>query len=144
MEQLFSDGIRNTPSSFIREILKVTESDEIISFAGGLPNPISFPTKDLNESANRVIQQYESKVFQYATTEGYEPLREYIANRYQEKYNLSYHKEDILITTGSQQALDLLGKVLINKKDVLAIERPGYLGAIQAFSMYQPTFTGID
>lgn len=144
MEQLFSDGILNTPSSFIREILKVTQSDEIISFAGGLPNPISFPAEELRESANRIITDYQNKVFQYATTEGYEPLREYIAKRYEDKYHLSYSKDDILITTGSQQALDLLGKVLINKGDSLAIERPGYLGAIQSFSMYQPSFVGID
>lgn len=144
MHQLFSDGILNTPSSFIREILKVTQSDDIISFAGGLPNPISFPTKELNESTNRVIRTYESKVFQYSTTEGYEPLRQYIANRYKDKFNLDYSKDDILITTGSQQALDLLGKVLINKGDALAIEKPGYLGAIQSFSVFQPTFKGID
>jgi 2-aminoadipate transaminase len=144
MEQFFSDGIRNTPASFIREILKVTTQDDIISFAGGLPNPVSFPVKELNESTNRVISNYESKVFQYATTEGYDPLREYIANRYKEKYNLDYTKEDILITTGSQQALDLLGKVLINKGDVIAIEKPGYLGAIQSCSLYQPTFKEID
>lgn len=144
MEQLFSDGILNTPSSFIREILKVTQDEDMISFAGGLPNPISFPSKELNESTNRVILDFENKVFQYATTEGYEPLREYIAKRYEEKYHLDFNKEDILITTGSQQALDLLGKILINKGDSLAVECPGYLGAIQAFSMYQPKFIGID
>lgn len=144
MEQLFSDGILNTPSSFIREILKTTQQDDIISFAGGLPNPISFPLEELNESTNRVIHTFESKVFQYATTEGHEPLREYIANRYKEKYNLEYTKDDILITTGSQQALDLLGKVLINKGDVIALEKPSYLGAIQACSLYQPAFKEID
>ncbi|WP_099469774.1 aminotransferase-like domain-containing protein [Konateibacter massiliensis] len=144
MEQLFSDGVLNTPSSFIREILKVTQSDDIISFAGGLPNPISFPADALKESSDRVIHDFQGKVFQYSTTEGYDPLREYIAKRYEEKFELSYDKNDILITTGSQQALDLLGKVLINKGDRLAIERPGYLGAIQSFSMYQPSFVGID
>lgn len=144
MEQLFSDGILNTPSSFIREILKVTQDEDMISFAGGLPNPISFPSKELNESSNRVISSFENKVFQYATTEGYNPLREYIAKRYEEKYQLKFDKEDILVTTGSQQALDLLGKVLINKGDSLAMECPGYLGAIQSFSMYQPNFIGID
>jgi len=144
MEQFFSEGIRNTPASFIREILKTTEHNDIISFAGGLPNPVSFPMKELNESTNRVITNYESKVFQYSTTEGYEPLREYIANRYKEKYNLDYTKDDILITTGSQQALDLLGKVLINKGDSIAIEKPGYLGAIQSCSLYQPDFKEID
>lgn len=144
MEQLFSDGILNTPSSFIREILKVTQDEDMISFAGGLPNPISFPFKELNESTNRVITNFQNKVFQYATTEGYDNLRKYIAKRYEKKYQLNVTKEDILITTGSQQALDLLGKVLINKGDSLALECPGYLGAIQSFSMYQPHFVGID
>lgn len=144
MNQLYSDGIQNTPSSFIREILKVTQTDDVISFAGGLPNPISFPSEELKESMNRVVQTFQGKVFQYATTEGYDSLREYIAKQYQVKYNLNFSKDDILITTGSQQALDLLGKVFINKGDAIAIERPGYLGAIQSFSMYQPIFKGID
>lgn len=144
MEQLFSDAIQNTPSSFIREILKVTQSKDIISFAGGLPNPISFPSDAIKESANRVIKTHQDSVFQYATTQGYEQLRAYIAKRYQDKFKLDIAADDILITTGSQQALDLLGKILINKGDNLAIERPGYLGAIQSFSMYQPSFIGID
>ncbi len=144
MEQLFSEGIKNTPSSFIREILKTTAQSDVISFAGGLPNPVSFPMRELNDSTNRVITTYESKVFQYGTTEGHDDLRAYIAKRYKEKHNLDYDKEDILITTGSQQALDLLGKVLINKKDAVAIEKPGYLGAIQSCSMYQPDFLEIE
>ena len=105
MEQLFSEGIKNTPSSFIREILKTTAQSDVISFAGGLPNPVSFPMRELNDSTNRVITTYESKVFQYGTTEGHDDLRAYIAKRYKEKHNLDYDKEDILITTGSQQAL---------------------------------------
>lgn len=144
MNQLFSTGIQNTPSSFIREILKTTQQEDVISFAGGLPNPISFPIEALKESSNHVIERFGSKVFQYATTEGYEPLREYIALRYKEKFGLDYTKDDILITTGSQQALDLLGKTLIDRGDTIAMERPGYLGAIQACSVYQPEFAEID
>ncbi len=143
MEQLFSEGIKKTPSSFIREILKTTAQEDVISFAGGLPNPISFPINELKESTNRIITTFESKVFQYGTTEGYEPLREYIADRYKAKHGLKFEKDDILITTGSQQALDLLGKVLINKGDAVAIEKPGYLGAIQSCSLYQPSFKEI-
>lgn len=143
MKTVFSDAIVNTKSSFIREILKVTEKDEIISFAGGLPNPISFPTEALKESSVRIIEKHGDKVFQYSTTEGYQPLREYIANRYKKRFNLDIEADDILITTGSQQGLDLMGKVLINKGDKVSIEKPGYLGAIQALSLYQPKFMPI-
>lgn len=140
---IISDRMLNTKPSFIREILKVTEKPEMISFAGGLPNPISFPSEALKESMNRVVEQYGDKVFQYAATEGYRPLREWVAKRYQEQYHISVDADDIIITTGSQQGLDLMGKVLINKGDKVCIEKPGYLGAIQAFSLYEPEFMSI-
>ncbi|WP_310604755.1 aminotransferase-like domain-containing protein [Anaerosporobacter sp.] len=140
---IISDRMRNTKPSFIREILKVTENPETISFAGGLPNPISFPKEELKESMNRIVEQYGDKVFQYSTTEGFRPLREWIANRYKEQYHLSVDADDIIITTGSQQGLDLMGKILINKGDKVCIEKPGYLGAIQAFSLYEPEFLAI-
>lgn len=144
MKQLFSDRILNTPSSFIREILKVTQEKDFISFAGGLPNPISFPKEALKKSMDRVIMQNGDEAFQYATTEGHYPLRQYIVNHYKERFNMEVSPDDILITTGSQQGLDLMGKVLINKGDVVCIEKPGYLGAIQAFSMYEPRFEAIE
>ena len=126
MNQKFSERILKTPASFIREILKVTENDEIISFAGGLPNPISFPKEQLRESMERIITEHGDKVFQYSSTEGYLLLRQWIADQYQETYRNDIEPEDILITTGSQQALDLMGKVLINPGDVLGIEEPRY------------------
>ncbi|MBE6023695.1 MAG: PLP-dependent aminotransferase family protein [Cellulosilyticum sp.] len=132
-----------TPPSFIRGILKVTENEEVISFAGGLPNPISFPKEALKESTQRVIDTFGSKVFQYASTAGLLPLREGIAARLNEMYEMDITAEEILITTGSQQALDLIGKVLINQDDAVIVEEPGYLGAIQAFSQYQPHFLPI-
>lgn len=143
MNSVFSDRIIKTKPSFVREILKVTEQKDVISFAGGLPNPISFPKKALEESSIRIIENYGDKVFQYSTTEGYKPLRQYIANRYKKRFNLDVDADDILITTGSQQGLDLMGKVLLNKGDKVAIERPGYLGAIQSFSLYEPKFCPI-
>lgn len=143
MSSVFSDRIIKTKPSFVREILKVTEQKDVISFAGGLPNPISFPKKALKESSIRIIENYGDKVFQYSTTEGYKPLRQYIADRYKKRFNLDVDADDILITTGSQQGLDLMGKVLLNKGDKVAIERPGYLGAIQSFSLYEPKFCPI-
>ena len=136
----FSERILNTPASFIREILKVIQQDDIISFAGGLPNPVSFPKEDLKQSMERVIDQYGDEVFQYSCTEGYRPLREWVAKRYRDEYGMDVQAVDVLITTGSQQALDLMGKVLINPGDALAIEEPGYLGAIQAFTVFEPDF----
>lgn len=144
MSDLFSDRIKNTKPSFTREILKVTETGDMISFAGGLPNPISFPLAELSEASVRVIEAGKDKVFQYSTTEGYRPLRQCIADRYEKRFRLKFSPEDIMITTGSQQGLDLIGKALINKGDGILIEEPGYLGAIQAFSLYEPTFIPIS
>jgi len=132
-----------TPPSLIRAILKAMQDDEIISFAGGMPNPISFPEKELTESMQRVVKDYGSKVFQYSITAGLPKLREYIAERYNRKYGLDINAENIIITTGSQQALDLLAKVMIDKGDEVLVEKPGYLGAIQAFSQYQPNFNPV-
>ncbi|MEG2183540.1 MAG: PLP-dependent aminotransferase family protein [Cloacibacillus sp.] len=136
----YSDRILTTPSSFIRDILKVTQDPTVISFAGGLPNPISFPEEALKESACRIIDENGGKVFQYSTTEGLLPLRQYIADKYNKNFGLNIKTDDVLITTGSQQALDLIAKVLLNKGDRLIIEEPGYLGAIQAFCMFEPEF----
>lgn len=141
---VYSNRIQNTKKSFIREILKVTQDKEIISFAGGLPNPISFPTLEIEESVNRVLKTQGNVALQYATTEGHKGLREWIAKRYQLRHGLELSYEDILITTGSQQALDLLGKVLINPGDIIGVEVPGYLGAIQSFSMFEPNFIGVN
>lgn len=143
MNHIVSERIKQTPPSFIRGILKAAESDDVISFAGGLPNPISFPQEALRESMDRVITNYGSRVFQYAATAGLLPLREYIAEKYRKQYRIDVCPDDIIITTGSQQALDLIGKVLIDKGDSVLIEEPGYLGAIQAFSQYQPSFQGV-
>ncbi len=140
----YSDSILKTPSSFIRNILKVTDAYDVISFAGGLPNPISFPIDELKQSVNDAIDANGAKVFQYSTTQGYLPLRQYIADKYNNKQsNLNYTADDVLITTGSQQALELISKVLLNKGDGVVIEEPGYLGAIQAFTLREPSFYGV-
>ncbi|WP_155591431.1 PLP-dependent aminotransferase family protein [Lysinibacillus cavernae] len=139
----YSERILKTPSSFIRNILKVTDAEDVISFAGGLPNPISFPIDALRASVDHAITENGSRLFQYSSTQGYAPLREYIAAKYQRMHGLDVHADDVFITTGSQQALELIGKVLINKGDGIIIEEPGYLGAIQAFTLTEPTFHGV-
>jgi 2-aminoadipate transaminase len=136
----FAPRMAKTPKSFIREILKVTERPEIISFAGGLPSPALIDVDGIRIAANTVLEQDGQCALQYSTTEGYLPLRQFIADRYKKRLGLSVSPSEILITNGSQQCLDLIGKVLIGAGDHVAIERPGYLGAIQAFSLYEPEF----
>ena len=143
MNNLFADRMATTHKSFIREILKVTQDSNVISFAGGLPNPKLFPVKELADACLKVLQEDGENVLQYSTTEGYLPLREYIAERYFLKRGLQASPDEILITNGSQQGLDLVGKVFLNKGDRVVIERPGYLGAIQAFGIYEPSFVPI-
>ncbi|SCG86028.1 aminotransferase-like domain-containing protein [Methanobacterium congolense] len=142
MKDLFADRMSKVPRSFVREILKVTEDSDIISFGGGLPNPKSFPHKEIAEVASEVLKYESSEALQYSTTEGYKPLREYIAQRYL-KNGLKVDADEILITNGSQQGLDLVGKVFLNRDDGVIVERPTYLAAIQAFGMYEPKFHSV-
>ena len=139
-EKYFSKRIKNTSSSFIREILKVTQRPEIISFAGGLPNPVSFPYEDLKISMNRIADKYKDKIYQYSTTLGLDSLRQFIASRYKKIHNMDITLDNIIITTGSQQALDLIAKVFLDKNDKVLVEEPSYLGLLQAFSMFEVDF----
>lgn len=140
MDQNFSDRINDVPQSFIREILKVTLDPSIISFAGGLPNRSLFPVQQLKAASCKVFDEAGQESLQYANSEGYLPLRQYISTRYKEKQGLDIPVDNILVTTGSQQGLDLLGKTLLNDGDEVIMEEPGYLGAIQAFSVYRAAF----
>ena len=139
MAHLFANRLQNTQKSFIREILKVTQDPEVISFAGGLPNPQFFPVEELAAATAKALADQGRQMLQYSTTEGHAPLREFIAARYAAK-GVPVSADEILITNGSQQGLDLIGKVFLNQGDAMIIERPGYLGAIQAFAMYEPEF----
>ena len=139
-KKLFSNRINNTSPSFIREILKVTQNPHIISFAGGLPNPISFPAEELKVSMENITKKYGNKIYQYSTTTGLDILREYIIERYKKLWGMELGLENVIITTGSQQALDLIGKVFINEGDKVLVEKPSYLGLLQAFCMYNANF----
>jgi 2-aminoadipate transaminase len=143
MDSIFSDRISDVPRSFIREILKVTLDPTVISFAGGLPNRELFPVEELKKATNKVFEIFGSDPLQYSTSEGYSGLREMIAKRYHDKKKLDIPVANILITNGSQQGLDLLGKVLVNEGDDIVIEEPGYLGAIQALSIFKPRFNPV-
>lgn len=138
-EQRYAQRTQRMGSSAIRELLKLTEQPDLISFAGGLPAPDLFPIDEFKESADRVLTRHGRKALQYSTTEGYRPLREFIVQKIC-RYGIEAAPENVLITSGSQQALDLIGKILINPGDRLLTERPTYLGALQAWRSYQAEF----
>jgi len=143
MEYKFAKRIGNLKASEIREILKVTERPEVISFAGGLPAPELFPIEEIIKVNKIVLEEQGSKALQYSTTEGYAPLREWIASRMNSKLGTKFQLENILITHGSQQALDLSGKVFLNEGDVVLCESPTYLAAISAFRAYECDFVEV-
>ncbi|MEN3275263.1 MAG: 2-aminoadipate transaminase [Massilia sp.] len=138
----FSERALQLQSSFIREILKITQRPEIISFAGGLPSPATFPVERMKASYDKVLSGTGKVALQYGPTDGYAPLREWIANSLSVE-GTKILPEQILMTSGSQQALDLLGKVLIDEGSRVLVETPSYLGALQAFSVYRPEFASV-
>jgi 2-aminoadipate transaminase len=122
-------------SSVIRELLKLTEKPDIISFGGGLPAPDVFPVEEFSRACEKVLREVGAQALQYGATEGYMPLREMIA-RHTVRYGMPVNPDNIMVTSGSQQALDLLGKVFINPGDRILVEEPTYLGALQAWNAY--------
>lgn len=130
-------------ASEIRELLKLTERKEIISFAGGLPAPELFPIEKLEAISSRVLREDGRAALQYSTTEGYGPLREIIAKQRMTVPKINATVDNILITSGSQQGLEFSAKIFIDKGDIIICESPSYLGAINAFKAYQPQFIEI-
>lgn len=128
--------------SIIREILKLAERPGIISLAGGLPSPDSFPIEAMREASERVLRDTPHEALQYAASEGYGPLRDWVAQELGSQ-GLAVDASQVLITTGSQQGLDLAGKVLIDGGSRVAVESPTYLGALQAFAPYEPEFVSV-
>ncbi len=128
--------------SIIRELLKFTQQPDIISFAGGMPAPELFPREQLAAAAHRVLSEYGEKALQYGPTEGHLPLRRWISER-MVRYGIQAESDNVFVTTGSQQALDLIGKLLINPGDQILVEEPTYLGALQAWNAYQAEYAGV-
>lgn len=129
----FSKRMDNVKASAIREILKLTQRPNIISFAGGLPAPELFPVKEIKEITNRVLDTAGEKALQYSATDGFDPLREGIVQLLKEKNIKKIKRENVLITNGSQQGLSFSGKVFLDPGDIVLVESPSYLGAINAF-----------
>lgn len=138
----FADRAEQLQSSFIREILKITQQPEIISFAGGLPSPATFPVEEMKIAFDKVLTNNGKVALQYGPTDGYLPLRQWIADSLSAN-GAKIVPEQVLMTSGSQQALDLLGKVLIDEGSRVLVETPSYLGALQAFSVYRPEFVSV-
>ncbi len=139
----FASRMDRMKASEIRELLKLTAQPDIISFAGGLPAPELFPVEEIAEVSKSLLMKEGRQLLQYATTEGRPSLREKIARRMTEKYGTPVDKDEILITTGSQQCLDFAGKLFLDPGDVVLLESPSYLGAINAFNAYQPKFVEV-
>jgi 2-aminoadipate transaminase len=138
----FAQRTKTVRSSAIRELLKLTQEPEVISFAGGLPAGELFPIARIREACNTVLENKGSISLQYSATEGYDPLRDMIAQNLR-RYGIPAQLENVLITSASQQALDLIGKLLINPGDRILVEAPTYLGALQAFSVYGADYVSV-
>ena len=141
-EYRYANRTQRMGSSVIRELLKLTEQPDIISFGGGLPAPEVFPVKEFKDACDYVLDNCAAQALQYGTTEGYRPLREMIT-RHTGRYSVKVTPENILITSGSQQALDFLGRVFINQGDHIVVESPTYLGALQAWNAYGAQYISV-
>lgn len=129
-------------SSAIREILKVTERPDIISFAGGLPSPEGFPIVKIREAYETVMTNHPKVALQYGPTEGYRPLREWVVGDFKRR-GVEINVDNVLVVSGSQQALDLIGKLFIDEGSKVLLESPSYLGALQSFNQYSPVYSPI-
>ncbi len=143
MSLKFASRIDSLRASDIREILKITQRAEVISFAGGLPAPELFPVEQMKEISHQVLEESGRLALQYSTTEGHEPLRQKIAARIGRKFQTKATAAEVMITSGSQQALDFTGKLFLDVGDVVLCESPTYLAAISAFRAYQPDFVAV-
>ena len=140
--EILSDNMKGRKRSAIRELLKLTQRPDVISFAGGFPSPESFPLRELKEVINEVMEKEATFALQYGTTEGDPLLKEMLVEHYR-KQGIKVKHENILITTASQQGLDLVAKILINPNDKVIVGLPSYLGGLSAFSSYGAHLVGV-
>ena len=142
-EKYFSDTANELEASEIREILSVVKSGDIISMAGGMPNPKSFPVDMIDELTSKALNEKGTEMLQYGTTMGYEGLREQISERMKNQYNVDLGTEQIMVTAGSQQGLFLLGRAFVNEGEDVAVGAPTYLAALTAFKNFKPNYVNI-
>jgi len=140
----FASRMQNLRASDIREILKITQRPDVISFAGGLPASGLLPTREMSSLARDLLIEDGVRALQYAPTEGLPELREVISDRLRDSFSLDRGPDEVLVVSGSQQGLDLAGKVFLDEGDAVLCESPTYLGAISAFRAYQPRFVEVS
>ena len=143
MNYTFANRMDRLKGSAVRELMALTARPEVISFAGGMPAPELFPVEGVKEAACAVLDEMGRKALQYAPTEGYIPLREQIVKRMEEKLHIKTDIDHVLVTSGSQQGLDFSARVFLNPGDVILVESPSYVGALNAFNACEPTYVEV-
>ena len=144
MNPVFSDKTKDLAPSAIREIFKSLTDPEMISFAAGNPSPQSFPVEKMSLISQDIFQNDYVNAFQYSVTEGYTPLRELVKKRLASKFGINNPDDELIITTGGQQGIDLTAKVLCNEHDVVITEDPSFIGALNAFRAYNTRLVGVE
>ena len=143
LEYNFSERVKNLKPSAIREIFKYAGDPEVISLSAGNPSPEAFPAKEIEEISARIIKENPIAVLQYSITEGYAPLREYLCKYLKEKDSIGNENDDVLITSGAQQIMDLASKSLLNEGDVVICEAPSFIGSLNTFRSYNAKLVGV-
>ncbi|MBR5858790.1 MAG: aminotransferase class I/II-fold pyridoxal phosphate-dependent enzyme, partial [Clostridia bacterium] len=143
MNYIFSDKVKDMKPSAIREIFKSLSDPSVISFAAGNPSPLSFPVEKMHSVAEEIFQNEASFAFQYGITEGYPRLRQQVTERLKNRFNTGSDDDEVIITTGGQQGIDLTTKVLCNEHDTVICEDPTFIGALNAFRTYNVNLCGI-
>ncbi|MGC8610418.1 MAG: PLP-dependent aminotransferase family protein [Thermoplasmata archaeon] len=144
LDSKFSDISKTLKGSAVRELLKYAEQPDVISFGGGMPNPLSFPIDNIKEIINNILDNYGTKALQYGTTEGLSELREQIAKRMKDKFSININPANIITLNGSQSGLYMVSKVFLNKGDYVVSEAPTYVGAISAFNAQAPSWITVE
>lgn len=143
MEYTFSDRVSNLKPSAIREIFKYAADPEVVSLSAGNPSPNAFPVKEISEISAKVLAENPISVLQYSVSEGYTPLRRHLMEYMKKEHNIGREGDDILITTGAQQVMDLCSKALVNEGDVVICEAPSFIGSLNTFRSYNAKLVGV-
>lgn len=143
MEYKFSDRVQSLKPSAVREIFKYASDPTVISLSAGNPSPEAFPSKEIAEISARLLDENPIAALQYSVTEGYTPLREYLTKYMKEKHSVGSDNDDILITSGAQQIMDLASKSLLNEGDVVICEKPSFVGSLNTFRSYNARLAGV-
>ena len=144
MEYIFSDRVQSLKPSAIREIFKYASDPTVVSLSAGNPSPEAFPTKEIAEISQRIFQDDPISALQYSVTEGYSPLREFMTDYMKSRHNVGSELDDILITSGAQQIMDLSSKAILNEGDVVICENPSFIGSLNTFRSYNAHLVGVE